>query len=174
MTSPNPAVGARPGWRGTDPDGGTWVRQPHGKPGRWAHFTAAGELVFRSQEEAEAAGLVPLYSFPEFESIGWVRAEVAAPAPLDPGNPEHLRQVAEFVLEAMGTAYQPVVIDMHSKAARLEAAAAEAEQDASDRKRATDFVDENGHEMYPTEREFAAEAFLAGLRAERARQEAGQ
>ena len=25
MTAPNPAVGAQPGWRGTDPDGGTWV-----------------------------------------------------------------------------------------------------------------------------------------------------
>ncbi|RDB46170.1 hypothetical protein [Tsukamurella tyrosinosolvens] len=277
---PNPAATAQPGWRGTDPDGGTWVlaaRATATYP--WWYVSANGENYgWRSQEEAEAAGLVRLipavgYHYDERgEDVvpddaapapiapgaravtdaerageaetflahwaggnrvsaedredfiaawtGWHRgadfdrecaerdakaaidayvsalaveraeltaaladARSAAPAPLDPGNPEHLRQVAEFVLEAMGTAYQPVVIDMHSKAARLEAAAAEAAQDVADRALATEKARAKNPAEWETLPEFDQNTIIdmvmtgiraADERAGRARQEAGQ
>lgn len=48
-----------PGWRGTDPDGGTWVRTPDPDDCPWHYMDQYGEAEeWRSQEEAEAAGLV--------------------------------------------------------------------------------------------------------------------
>ena len=52
--------GVSPGWRGTDPHGGTWIANDDGW---WVHFPAGGayrQMTWRSQEEAEAAGLVRL------------------------------------------------------------------------------------------------------------------
>ncbi|WP_156485532.1 hypothetical protein [Tsukamurella pseudospumae] len=179
--TPNPAIDAQPGWRGTDPDGGTWVRCPHGLPGQWAHFTADGKLVFRSQEEAEAAGLEALQAESAWdlrhEVEAWLLAEArwklaesqdavrywrglweaekdraaAAPAPLDPGNPEHLRQVARVLNHFTSFAHRlgdvegqrAAVMLLHlirSEADRLDREQREAEQDAADRKRAEEYA----------------------------------
>lgn len=55
-----------PGWRGTDPDGGTWVRTPDPDDCPWHYMDHYGEAEeWRSQEEAEAAGLVPLIPAPD-------------------------------------------------------------------------------------------------------------
>lgn len=136
MTTLNPAVGARPGWRGTDPDGGTWVRMANAEYRPWLHIDRHGTWQWRSQEEAEAAGLVAVVAETEvgeltrerdrlharidtllgiaegddliysprelqrarlqFSGFAYdnLQAEIerlraAAPAPLDPGNPEH-------------------------------------------------------------------------------------
>ncbi|WP_261862409.1 hypothetical protein, partial [Mycobacterium montefiorense] len=138
MTAPK--LDVQPGWRGTDPDGGTWVRLTRRSGHPWLEITATGGLHFRTQEEAEAAGLVAVVAetavhelceairltveyvgpktlpaidgwlwfdalvkyAPEtaqvFMQAGWGHlSPAAAPAPLDPGNPEHLRQVADVL-----------------------------------------------------------------------------
>lgn len=166
MNAPNAAVGALPGWRGTDPDGGTWVLTAANDPA-WAEITSEGLWAWRSQEEAEAAGLVRLipavgYHYDERGEdvvpdavFGLTDAEVptaadsfvrcteegpngqcdqdartnhrcarkgnpidpnfehyadaiapAAPAPLDPGNPEHLRPIVA-ALRTIEKAYPP-------------------------------------------------------------------
>ena len=221
MTASNPAVDAQPGWRGTDPDGGTWILM-HPDSGMdvlpWAEFTAGGRLVFRSQEEAEAAGLVAVVAetavhelceairltaeyvgpktLPAIDGWSWFDALVkyapetaqvfsqagwghlspaAAPAPLDPGNPEHLRQVAAFVAAIRGL--DQTRLALPAQADRLDRDRAEAEQDASDRKLA-ERIARDAHERErgltgtPTwgaitqeSRRSQIEAALAGIRA---------
>lgn len=194
MTAPNPAAGALPGWRGTDPDGGTWVLTEDADAEPWIHVDARGQWdngprpdMWRTQEEAEAAGLVPLVAEtqPVLSSaifapkprltIADLRFEPAAPAPLDPDNPDHLRQVAD-VLEAMpGETFQAAWESLNERIFRLEDAAAEkareAEQDAADRKRADEFIAAAtpGSSYTPDHLRYA---YLTGIRAERARQEA--
>ncbi|TWS25578.1 hypothetical protein FK530_22940 [Tsukamurella conjunctivitidis] len=181
MTAPNPAVGAQPGWRGTDPDGGTWVRLTRRSGHPWLEITATGGLHFRTQEEAEAAGLVRL-----IPAVGYhydERGEDVVPdveggaAPLDPGNPERFRQAAESAREMaksphLDTAtWEHIAATFESQADRLDREHAEAEQDASDRAEADNYAKESS-----TTEEFWARhnAYLDGIRAERARQEAGQ
>ena len=219
MTAPNPAVGALPGWRGTDPDGGTWVLTPYTAGAEpWITYDARGVCPgWRSQEEAEAAGLVPLVAetdetdqriyaawdqvagHPAFkqcyddprplieavmERLDRLASAPAAPAPLDPGNPEHLRQVAAFVgrfrfrLGAPTGAAISVRDDLNTEADRLDRERAEAEQAAADRKRAEEIAQERSHpvwwHMSEENQKARTEDILAGIRAERARQEAGQ
>lgn len=235
MTAPNAAVGALPGWRGTDPHGGTWVRLTRRSGHPWLEITATGGLHFRTQEEAEAAGLVPLVAetkrgrvdltpgdywltsygdgkgpaivtneglllveqFPsrETKSTTWSdmthlyhpgrwkieprSAVPAAPAPLDPGNPEDWRKHAvmsrHLADRCMGTANDEVLeaaANLADRMAdRLDREHAEAEQDAADRAEADNYAKESS-----TTEEFWARhnAYLDGIRAERARQEAGQ
>lgn len=189
-----------PGWRGTDPDGGTWVRRAEDAIYPWHEIDARGEVYWRSQEEAEAAGLVPLVSQAHVDDLkkAWqehiesvrdqrdslasdlssandeiARLADAAPAPLDPGNPEHLRQVAD-VLEAMpGETFQVAWESLNERIFRLEDAAATkargAEQDTSDRKRAAELVEQvyaAADGTFVSKESIA----LAGIRAERARQ----
>lgn len=236
MNAPNAAVGALPGWRGTDPDGGTWVRRAEDAIYPWHEIDARGELYWRSQEEAEAASLVPLVSQAHVDDLkkAWqehiesvrdqrdslasdlssandeiARLADAAPAPLDPGNPEHLPEFDEknathlrWLADAIGDAPLPWASDeenhpereqandemtetveqfadfWRSEADRLdreraEAEQAEAEQDTSDRKRAAELVEQvyaAADGTFVSKESIA----LAGIRAERARQEAGQ
>ncbi|CAM3537382.1 hypothetical protein TSOC111612_01465 [Tsukamurella ocularis] len=127
MSAPNPAVGARPGTFFVDrPDGFVWwvtsERDPSGVGFRWARFYGlrAHDWDYATQEEAEAADLVNVYA--------------SAPAPLDPGNPEHLRQVAAFVgrfrfrLGAPTGAAISVRDDLNTEADRLDREHAEAER----------------------------------------------
>ncbi|CAM3430214.1 hypothetical protein [Tsukamurella hominis] len=283
MTAPNPAADALPGWRGTDPDGGTWVRRPGGPYDHpWAQFIVGHSVGYRvrSQEEAEAAGLVRLipavgYHYDERgEDVvpdgaapapiapgaravtdaerageaetflahwaggnrvsaedredfiaawtGWHRgadfdrecaerdakaaidayvsalaveraeltaaladARSAAPAPLDPGNPEHLRQVVKFVMscyigeddDVIAEQVRALATSLHSRADRLDRERAEAEQDASDRKRAEEILAEEypDDEFTAAGRDASLRLILAGVRAGRAeRQETGQ
>ena len=210
MAASNPAVGARRGWRGTDPDGGTWVlvddfvvRLP------WLVVSAAVgglRIDWRSQEEAEAAGLEALQAESAWdlrhEVEAWLLAEArwklaesqdavrywrglweaekdraaAAPAPLDPGNPEHLRQVAD-VLDSVGRPETARWI--RSEADRLDREAREKAQDASDLKRAEEYARteaEGEHRalggwsaMRADIREWHIELALRAIRAERAR-----
>ena len=261
----NPAVGALPGWRGTDPDGGTWVRRPDEcRPSaRWLEAATNGDVHYRTQEEAEAAGLEPLYMVqlpdplpapldpdnpehgtpagmrwaadeiggmldglegefsvyelrdelraaadrmeaaevedmnvglarnPRFARLRAAEAEIpAAPASLDPGNPEHpevvtagdLRWFAGVLHSRAGNwgcldASHPVVAAIRAYADRLDRERAEAEQDASDRQLIEGSIREAipaiGARTYEQAAEFEAVA-EAVLRAERARQEAGQ
>lgn len=193
MTAPNPAVDALPGWRGADPDGGTWVRLMSaagtGNPiPVWRYVSPSGGSDYRrTQEEAEAAGLEPLYAASDFEAQGWERvAECvkdcpvccavltpAAPAPLDPGNPEHLREVDKFLgrfYASIGIASSSagsVCKQLRSVADRLDREQREAEQDAADRKRAEEYA--NGFEdATPDDRRGLRQGYLAGIRAERA------
>lgn len=185
----NPAVGALPGWRGTDPDGGTWVRLawistlPTGRvqaPCEWAQITADGTYYPRTQEEAEAAGLVrliPAVGYHYDERGEDVVPDVEGGAPLDPGNPEHLRQVRDFLgqvgmrngypMQAMET----VRNDLGHEADRLdrERAEAEAEQDAAE-EAFVQGIYERWCASDGTDHDLIREA----IRAERARQEAGQ
>lgn len=234
-------VAALPGWRGTDPDDGTWVRIAWASTfdgGRipaayeWAQITADGTYHARSQEEAEAAGLVRLipavgYHYDEHGEdvvpdavFGLTDAEVptaadsfvrcteegpngqcdqdaglghfcsrkghpidsvetsagerytpaiapAAPVPLDPGNPEHLRQVAAFCRK---TDVMPW--DFYAEADRLDRERAEAEQDASDRKLARAVAQEGL--PFGAASKGQIDLVLAGIRAERARKEAAK
>lgn len=182
MTAPNPARDAQPGQRFTDPDDGTWVRRVRTfVTYPWAHYDANGVFAGRTQEEAEAAGLVLLVSetagptgalvagwcvihYPDAEVEQAVAEELDAsldladeeresataavvkrlrefePAPLDPGNPEHLRQVAEFVEEHArrgGALSKPGVEYVNADSLRRDADCldrehAEAEQAAAD------------------------------------------
>ncbi len=199
MSALNPAIGALPGWRGTDRKGGTWVRREVGALGRWAHFTASGVLVWRSQEEAEAAGLMRLLEVSEAD-VRALEAARTGPAPLDPGNPEHLPEFDEknsahlrWLADAVGDVTLPWASDEENRpereqannemaetveqfadfwrkeADRLDREHAEAEQDASDRAEADNYAKESS-----TTEEFWARhnAYLDGIRAERARQEA--
>ena len=194
-------AGTQPGWRGTDPDGGTWVRQPGDRIVQWAHFTVCGVYRKRTQEEAEAADLVPLHPAPTEPGQFWVlvggKSPAAAPAPLDPtwshypvaeveqavaeeldatldlvdeerelataavvkrlcefepapldpGNPEHLRQVANFLTALAVTLDWEHPNDMkitplwlRDKADRLDREARGAERDAKAREVATEIA----------------------------------
>lgn len=198
MTAPNPAATARPGWRGTDPDGGTWVLMVD-EDGTFPWHFCGGDGIgedWRSQEEAEAAGLVPLVAETDVKAavdayvtaVAVERAELtaaladarsAAPAPLDPGNPEHLRQVRDYLDEVNGggaddvwSSLQDVQDWLTGEAERLEQEQREAEQDAADRKRAAELVEQAYAAADGTfvSKESIA---LAGIRAGRAeRQEA--
>ncbi|WP_367582334.1 hypothetical protein [Tsukamurella tyrosinosolvens] len=197
----------QPGWRGTDPDGGTWVRLTRRSGHPWLEITATGGLHFRTQEEAEAAGLVPLEPQrdraellaeavqvartgtvgqpPNVEGVTVEEAADimacallagAAPAPLDPGNPEDLREVDKFLgrfYASIGIASSSagsVCKQLRSVADRLDREQREAEQDAADRKRAEEYARTRWEFDTPTYWECAA-AYLAGIRAERARAE---
>lgn len=192
MTTPIPAVGARPGTFFVDrPDGFVWwvtsQRAPSGVGFRWARFYGlrAADWDYATQEEAEAAGLVAVvaddgriatlneivdvFGGPLVDPVAKARELVA---PLNPRNPEHLRQVAD-VLEAMpGETFQVAWESLNERIFRLEDAAAKkargAEQDASDRKRAEEIacawkLSKDAHAAH-------VESVLAGIRAERARQ----
>ncbi|MGZ9829966.1 hypothetical protein ACXYTP_23920 [Tsukamurella ocularis] len=110
----------------------------------------------------------------------------AAPAPLDPGNPERFRQAAESAREMAKsphlatTTWEHVAATFESQADRLDRERAEAAQDAADRKRANEIVSAltgpaNLRECPTAEHATVMfEAALAGLRAGRARQGAGQ
>jgi hypothetical protein len=122
MTAPNAARGATPGQRFTDPDDSTWVMLARGLLAHdgpyWSYVGPTGFWSQRSQEEAEAAGLVLLVADPEVsdcENCGGQQCmdcalrhhhdecandcpdccatptPAAAPAPLDPGNRETIR-----------------------------------------------------------------------------------
>ncbi|WP_367582219.1 hypothetical protein [Tsukamurella tyrosinosolvens] len=242
MNRSSNATYATPGWRGTDPDGGTWVRLTRRSGHPWLQITPLGEPRFRTQEEAEAAGLVPLVpqvvedevldcencgdkpcrdcemrhchdgSVKDAAPAGWlpkpehvdqmrhlleitggftsadqrarfllssdfVRA-LAAPAPLDPGNPEHLRQVADVLgrltprsLGVTMTLLDGVLLGVRSLADRLDRERAEVEQAAADRKLAEDVADEvwSREESAWHIAQKAAQATLVRIRAERAR-----
>lgn len=187
MTAPNPAVDAQPGKPFADAKGGTWVRIARGA-GKldWWHTNATGTVLgWRSQSEAEEAGLVPLVAerdereyegstSEEFVALcgaiqHWDRGEddrrypvwvgnlasallargyVLAPAPLDPGNPEHLRQVVQFVMscyigeddDVIAEQVRALATSLHARADRLDRERAEAEQDAKDRERAEEYA----------------------------------
>ena len=170
MTAPNPAVGARPGTFFVDrPDGFVWwvtsEPDPSGVGFRWARFYGlrAHDWDYATQEEAEAADLVNVYA--------------GAPAPLDPGNPEHLRQVREFLghvgmrngypMQAMET----VRNDLGHEADRLDRERAEAAQDAADRKRANEYA-AGLLDLSTPMRHARADGYYAALQDERARAEA--
>ncbi|TWS25371.1 hypothetical protein FK268_09275 [Tsukamurella sputi] len=187
MTAPSPASSAQPGWRGTDPDGGTWVLTPRKDSLPWIEVLVSnGRAHYRSQEEAEAAGLVPLVAADGRAAEGsFVRCDKegpngqcdqnarvthvcsrkghpidsvetgagerftpgidTAPAPLDPGNPEHLRQVADVLgrltprsLGVTMTLLDGVLRGVRALADRIEREAAEKVQEAEDRKLATE------------------------------------
>lgn len=297
-----------PGWRGTDPDGGTWVRTPDPDDCPWHYMDQYGEAEeWRSQEEAEAAGLVAVVAetavhelceairltaeyvgpktlpaidgwswfdalvkyAPEtaqvFSQAGWghlspaavpapldpgavsdadrvgdaetflahwagggrvsaedredfiaawtgwhrgtdfdrecaerdakealdayvsalaveraeltaalADARVAAPAPLDPGNPEHAELVRNYLnrvpLGEWLPSDWPIAVGkaLVEHRARLDREQREAEQDASERKRAEEIADRHG----VIDIDGAMDLVLAGIRAERARQEA--
>lgn len=205
---------ALPGDRFTDPDGGTWVRLTRRSGHPWLEITATGGLHFRTQEEAEAASLVPLVSQAHVDDLkkAWqehiesvrdqrdslasdlssandeiARLADAAPAPLDPGNPEHLRQVADALLDDANTmvadsdlcrAMHTVEFYLRGQADRLDREQREAEQDASDRKLAVDIAKAERHDfglLAESCREEIVRHILAGIRAGRAeRQEAGK
>ena len=269
---PNPAATALPGWRGTDPDGGTWVLRALVPNTPWYHFDPDGYLAWHSQEEAEKANLVPLLpqnvnvddehyrrgyadaqaavpapldpgavsdadrvgdaetflahwagggrvSAEDREDFiaawtGWHRgtdfdrecaerdakealdayvsalaveraeltaaladARSAAPAPLDPGNPEHLRRVLSYLDEVNGggavdvrSSLQDVQDWLIGEADRLDREQREAEQDASDRERAVAYAARRGLQ----DDKYEVDAALHIIRAERARQEVGQ
>lgn len=102
----------------------------------------------------------------------------SAPAPLDPGNPEDLREVDKFLgrfYASIGIASSSagsVCKQLRSVADRLDREQREAERDA-DRERAEEYA--NGFEdATPDDRRGLRQGYLAGIRAERARQEAGQ
>lgn len=216
-----PKLDVQPGWRGTDPDGGTWVRRAEDAIYPWHEIDARGELHWRSQEEAEAASLVPLVSQAHVDDLkkAWqehiesvrdqrdslasdlssandeiARLADAAPAPLDPGNPEHLPDFdwknaghLRWLADAAQAAPLPISIGDDSaevyeyvedlaqhwneEADRIEREAAKAEQDASDRKLAEQVA---GPWALNKDYEAHVESVLAGIRAERERQEAGQ
>lgn len=92
MTAPNPARDARPGQPFTDRKGGTWVRRHRACAAPWGEYAADGAFRARSQEEAEAAGLVAVVAETEVaqarrerdEALAEMRAE--RPAPLDQGD----------------------------------------------------------------------------------------
>ncbi|CAM3740366.1 hypothetical protein TSOC111612_12045 [Tsukamurella ocularis] len=188
MTAPNPAATAQPGWRGTDPDGGTWVRRHMDYVIPWSMFDAYGMHHERSQEEAEAAGLVPLiptwsealrsrFAGRPYLTITDLKFE---PAPLDPGNPEHRDLVADFLSlvadEVNGSAFHHVRETqgvLRSGAVTLRHKIAAAEQDGADRKRAEEYAGTRW-EFDTTNYWECVDEHLAGIRAERARQEAGQ
>lgn len=171
--------GVLPGWRGTDPDGGTWVLTPDADYRPWHYLNQDGySETWRSQEEAEAAGLVPLVSQnsardAEFYRLGYeggrLAAAVTAPAPLDPGNPD-LRAVVE-ALQVLGRRWPDHGILRNARtflaaeADRLDRERAEAEQDASDRKRAEEIADQHG----VIDIDGAMDLVLAGIRDERER-----
>lgn len=98
MAALNPAVDAQPGWRGTDPNGGTWVRCEPSQYGEWEVHDSTPGLGFRArsarQEEAEAAGLVEMVA-----DDGVVDAEV-----IDPDDPAQLERAATLlaVLQEQG------------------------------------------------------------------------
>lgn len=127
----------------------------------WSWFDA---LVKYAPETAQA-----------FTQAGWGHLSPAAtdPAPLDPGNPDDWRQVAELVEEL-----DPKVARLfRSKADRLDRKRAEAEQDLADRRCADEIV--TALTMPPNLRECPTaehatvmfEAALAGIRSERERAE---
>ncbi|KXP12200.1 hypothetical protein AXK57_19820 [Tsukamurella pulmonis] len=199
MTAPNPARGARPGWRGTDPDGGTWVRLASTAP-EWLEVDAAGQVAWCSEADAERADLVPMVSQTHVDDLkeAWqehiesVRDQrdslssdlssandeiarlAAAPAPLDPGNPEHLRQVAAFLREVPAVRHAGTywlgrsARECEDNADRLDRERAEAEQDASDRKRAEEWANGIGLDSKATPSDALATGYLAGIRAGRA------
>lgn len=210
MNAPNAAVGALPGWRGTDPDGGTWVLTAADDPA-WAEITSEGLWAWRTQEEAEAASLVPLVSQAHVDDLkkAWqehiesvrdqrdslasdlssandeiARLADAAPAPLDPGNPERFRQAAESAREMaksphLDTAtWEHIAATFEWQADRLDREHAEAEQDASDRKLAVDIAKAERHDfglLAESCREEIVRHILAGIRAGRTeRQEAAK
>ena len=85
----------QPGWRGTDPDGGTWVRLGNSYA-PWLRFRplpedGGYEHGRRTLKEAEAAGLVPLHPAPTEPGQFWVlvggKSPAAAPAPLKQVSP---------------------------------------------------------------------------------------
>lgn len=190
MTAPNPAVDAVPGDRFTTPDGGTWVMLARGLLAAdgpyWSYVSPTGHWSQRKQEEAEAANLVPLVGYETYIEDSLKASD--APAPLDPGNPEHLRQVADAVvdfplpqwedateekLEQDAETAQEFARFWRAEADRIEREAAEqareAEQDAADRKRAEMFI----REHFPDHLNSGGPALIeAFIRAER--QEAGQ
>ncbi|MEC4616285.1 hypothetical protein [Tsukamurella tyrosinosolvens] len=227
MTAPNAAVGALPGWRRTDPDGGTWLRRFPDAESEWFEFTTNGHLVLRTQEEAEAAGLVAVVAETEvgeltrerdrlharidtllgiaegddliysprelqrarlqFSGFAYdnLQAEIerlraAVPAPLDPGNPEHLRQHADnhqrfcaallkMPHEVAETARTVAPWDFRREADRLDREQREAEQDAAE-EAFVQGIYERWCASDGTDHDLIREA----IRAERARQEAGQ
>ena len=212
MTAPNAAVGVLPGWRGTDPDGGTWVLTADRDSAPWTYVNTSGGSDghrYRTQGEAEAAGLVPLIPAPDSMGLsidlgetwgvwgcntlvealtalgvepgmdlgdvlllaGSSAAPLAAPALLDPGNPEHLRQVVSLIdaLPLPGLhnhALLAVTRSLRDEADRLDRERAEAEQDAADRERAEEYA--NGFEdATPDDRRGLRQGYLAGIRAAR-------
>ena len=214
MTAPNPAIGAKPGQAFIARDGSTWVWRPAGAPTpdrMWARIGLRGRLSRRTQKEAEAAGLTKLGTSKEawdegFEAgCAWQQSSpsgipndpplnpyadgpAAAPAPLDPGKPEHLRTpealrfAAAVMVEAARGRPQPAAELMNAKGLRAEADRldrehAEAEQDATDRKRAEEiamvaWADGDGyaqwHNAPEQHRTDLIAAALAGIRAGRA------
>lgn len=115
MTVPNAAVGARPGTFFVDrPDGFVWwvtsERDPSGAGYRWARFYGlrGSDWDYATQEEAEKAHLAPLVvDEPTVKAVAYPTAPIPvpesarpAPAPLDPGNPEHLRQCVKIAERA--------------------------------------------------------------------------
>lgn len=204
MTTSNPAVGARSGTFFVDrPDGFVWwvtsQRAPSGVRFRWARFYGlrACDWDYATQEEAEAAGLVPLVvAEPTVKAVAYPTAPIPVPesarpapapldpeghvsipgfgkwlprglkylfeqigvpeggcavmeavdavldgrqsAPLDPGSPEHLRQVADLFPYVRGYAESPhhaVALSarewLEAEADRLDRERAEADQDAA-------------------------------------------
>lgn len=191
-----PKLDVAPGWRGTDPDGGTWVRRPADAMSDWIRYDREGVSSWRSQEQAEEASLVPLVAETNLKSLqndrdGWrsealaARFHEAAPAPLDPGNPEHLRQVADALLDDANTmvadsdlcrAMHTVEFYLRGQADRLDREQRESEQDRKDRELAVEIAKTQRHDfglLAESYREEILRHILAGLRAGRAeRQEA--
>lgn len=223
MTAPK--LDVQPGWRGTDPDGGTWVlTTTDGKTWGW-----------RTQEEAEAAGLVPLIPAPDGMGLSidlgetwgvWgcntlvevltelgvepgmdlgdvvkmvaereaapLIAAVSAPAPLDPGSPEHLLLAQRLLMHSdlhedadskLIEALRVVRVMLAERRIALEAERAEAEQDAADRKLATEKARAKNPAEWETLPEFDQNTIIdmvmtgiraADERAERARQEVSE
>lgn len=205
MTTLTTASSATPGQRFTDPDGGTWVLvwRHHGELPWWYASADGKSWCWPPQEEAEAAGLVRLEPISEaqarlernpqaVEAIQQAERDLrdgkaveieipAAPAPLDPGNPEHLRRVREFVLELRATAdltgqktLGVVALFLADEIVRLEREASEVEREAADRELAHKTAAASKEDFTLLAESYQEEIqrhVLAGIRAERVRAE---
>ncbi|MGX9296058.1 hypothetical protein [Tsukamurella paurometabola] len=176
MTAPK--LDVQPGWRGTEDltDAAPAPLEPEG----YVTVPGFGKWLPRGLKYLFEQIGVPEGGCAVMEAVDAV-LENRQPAPLDPGNPEHLRQVAEFLTHVTATLAlhdaQAALIDaenvLYRQAERLDRERAEAEQDAADRERAEEYARTRWEFDTPTYWE-CVDAYLAGIRAERARLEVGQ
>lgn len=199
MTTSNPAVGTRPGTFFVDrPDGFVWwvtsERAPSGVGFRWARFHGlrAHDWDYATQEEAEAADLVNVYAgapapldpdnpehLPEFDEknsahLRWLAGaigDVTLPWASDEENHPEREQANDEMAEMV----EQFADFWRAEADRLDRERAEAEQDAADRKLAHKVAAESKEDFTLLAESYQEEIqrhVLAGIRAERERQEA--
>lgn len=176
MTAPK--LDVQPGWRGTEDltDAAPAPLEPEG----YVTVPGFGKWLPRGLKYLFEQIGVPEGGCAVMEAVDAV-LENRQPAPLDPGNPEHLRQVADLFPYIRGYAESPhhaVALSardwLESEAERLDRERAEAEQDRKDRELA-ERIAEARHDWWPMaeqpQRESHIGDVLAGIRAGRAEHE---